>query len=81
MDPSSNVCNILNTKLLMKISNLTWLHSGLGPANRWSHRHGATIDNYTRIYRYWTLQRKVIGTFRLKQFSMYGPQQQCVQYF
>ena len=81
MDPSTNVCNIFIHMPTLKCTLLTWLKPGLAHVRRWSHRHGAAIDDYIRIYRYWNLQRKVIGTFRLKQCTMHGPQYQCVQYF
>ena len=55
MDPSTSVCNIFNPKPLMRFAHLAWLQSGLAPVLRWSHWHGAAIDDTTRIYRYWTL--------------------------
>jgi hypothetical protein len=54
MVPSTSVCNILNSKPLTEIALLIWLQIGLGPAYRWRHRHGAAIDDTTRIQFYWT---------------------------
>ena len=34
-----------------------------------------------KVYCYWTLQRNVIGIFRLKQCNIYRPQYEYVQYF
>ena len=55
MDPSTNVCNIFNPKPLMEFTHLAWLQIGLASVLRWRHRHGAVIDDTTRVYCYWVL--------------------------
>ena len=52
MDPSTNVCNIFNPVPLLKFALLAWLEIGLAHVRCWGHRHGATFDDYTWIYRY-----------------------------
>ena len=51
----------------------------LAPALRWGYGHGVNIDNTAQIYLYRTLERKVIGMFRLKHCNNYGPQYQWAQ--
>ena len=81
MDPSTNGCDILDPKPVMKIALLAWLQIDFAPVFRWRHRYGAAIDDTTRIYRYWIVKEEVIGIFRLRQCNIYGPQHQWVQYF
>ena len=55
MDSRTSVCDINKPKPLANIAHLAWLKFGLAPFLRWSHRHGAAINDTNRIQRYWTL--------------------------
>ena len=49
VDPSSSVCDMINPKTLLNIAHLAWVKYALAPVLRWSHRHGAAIDDSTRF--------------------------------
>ena len=49
VDPSTSGCNIIDSKRLLKFAHLAWLKIWLAPVLRWNHRHGAAIDDITRI--------------------------------
>ena len=49
MDSRTSVCNIDKPKPFANIGRLDWLKFGLAPIYRWSHQHGAAIDDTNRI--------------------------------
>ena len=49
MDSSTSVCDINKPKSFANIAHLAWLKFGLAPVFRWSHRHGAAIDDVARV--------------------------------